>query len=121
MAQDLYIDSVTNDWFLEGGTTLRLCSTFEELIRQRLYIKLLTVKGEWEFDKLLGVPYFTSVYGKSNKNAVDAIFTREIRNTEGVLSIVNFESNIDLNSRKYSLTFSVETEKGVITGIEVNT
>lgn len=119
MAQDFFIDSVTDDWVLQGGTTIRLCETQEELIRQQLFINLSVFSTEWFADVTYGVTYFESIFGKNNKESADAIFKATIRNTEGVTAITKFLSSIDSTTRKYSLTFSVLTDTGEITDIEV--
>lgn len=119
MANDFYIDPATDDWSLEGGTTIRMCNTYEELTRQRIQINLEMFRGEWFADKNYGVPYFGRIYGKGNKNAADAIFKGTIRNTEGVIKLTRFISTLDKVERKYTLVFSVLTTEGEITDIEV--
>lgn len=119
MAQDFFISQFTDDWFLEEGTTIRMCETYEELTRQRLAINLRMYLGEWFADVNYGVPYFESVFGKTTVSEADAIFRRTILNTEGVIAITKFSSELDKLTRKYSLVFSVDTEKGEIKDIEV--
>ena len=121
MAQDFFIDAATNDWFLVDGTTIRLCESKQELIRQQLAINLRMIRGEWFANTNYGIPYFTSVYGKNTQDEVDLIFKSAIRNTDGVLAITRFSSSIDKQTRKYTLVFSVQTEVGPITDIEVVT
>lgn len=118
MAQDIFIDS-NDDWELVDGTTFRLCESFEELTRQRVLINLRVFRGEWFANRNFGIQYFQSVYGKNTKNAVDAIFKNVIRRTEGVTKITNFNSSLDNETRKYTLTFSFLTEQGEITDAEV--
>ncbi len=119
MAQDFYIDPATEDWALEGGTTIRMCDTHEELTRQRLEINLQMYRGEWFANLNYGVPYFQSVFGKNTKDEVDAIFKSTIRNTEGVIKITSFTSTTNSKTRGYSLVFSVVTTLGTIENIEV--
>ena len=119
MAQDFFVSPITSDWFLESGTTIRLCETTEELTRQRLAITLRTFKGEWFGNTAFGVPYFESIWGKNNKEATDAVFRRTILSVEGVLSIIRFESEIDPTTREYSAVFSVNGESGPIEDIEI--
>ena len=119
MAQDFYIDPATQDWFLEDGTTIRVCDTEEELVRQRLEINLKMIRGEWFADVNYGVPYFESIYGKRPLNEVDAVFKTTIRRTEGVNSITNYVSTLDAKTRTYKAQFSVLTDTGPIENIEV--
>jgi len=116
---DFYIDPATGDWSLEGGTTIRMCETEEELTRQRLALNLRLFLGEWFADTTIGIPYFESIYGKNSKNDVDAIFKAAIRKTDGVIKITKFNSTLDKVTRKYTLVFSVTTETGKINDYEV--
>ena len=118
MTQDFFIDAATNDWSLENGTTIRLCETQEELIRQRLAINLNLFFGEWFANTNIGVPYFESVYGKNTKNSADSVFRQTIKDTEGVIKITSFNSDVS-KDRKYTLTFSVTSDTGPIENIEV--
>ncbi len=103
MAQDFFMDETTDDWFLVNGTTIRLCDTQQELIRQRVLINLKLFLGEWFANTAIGVPYFQSVFGK---------------NTPGVTSITRFDSSVD-NERKYTLVFSLTSDEGPIDNIQV--
>ena len=120
MAQDFYIDPATNDWALTGGTTIRMCESFEELTRQRLQITLSMFRGEWFADTNFGVPYFQSVFGKNTLFEVDAIIKSQIRSVEGVIKILEFNSSLDKQIRKYTATFSVLSDQGTIENIEVS-
>jgi len=119
MSNDFYIDSTTQDWSLEGGTTIRMCETLEELIRQQLAINLRMFRGEWFANLNYGVAYFNSVFGKRDAREVDAVFKETIRNTDGVLSISDYSSEIEPETRKYKLRFSVVTQTGNLDDIEV--
>ncbi len=121
MSQDFYINPDTHDIDLVDGTQLRLCEDKRELIRQKLEIRLLKIRGEWYINLLDGVPYFESIFGKNKKKAADAIFKRTIKNTEGVIKITRFESELsEKDGRLYRLKFSVTTDEGPIDDLEVN-
>ncbi|MCP4394941.1 MAG: hypothetical protein GY804_11845 [Alphaproteobacteria bacterium] len=119
MAQDFYMNPATDDWDLENDTTIRLCDSHEELVRQRLVINLLMILGEWFTDTTYGVAYFESIYGKNTKDAADAAFKQTIRNTEGVTSITKYASSLDKYIREYTLDFAVTSDTGEIVNIEV--
>ena len=118
MAQDFFMNEATDDWDLDNGTTIRLCNTQQELIRQRILINLRFFLGEWFANTAIGVPYFRSVFGKDTKQATDTIFRETIKAVPGVLKITQFVSSVD-NERKYTLTFSVTSEEGPINDIIV--
>ena len=118
MAQDFFMDETTDDWFLVNGTTIRLCDTQQELIRQRVLINLKLFLGEWFANTAIGVPYFQSVFGKNTKAITDSVFRSTIKNTPGVTSITRFDSSVD-NERKYTLVFSLTSDEGPIDNIQV--
>ncbi len=100
---------------------LSLIDTQQDLIAQRLLIKLRTYLGEWYLDLSEGIPYFQRIFRKSGnaKAVADTIFKSEINNDEGVISLNSFSSTLS-NSGVYSLTFNVTTVTGDIVTVEQN-
>ncbi len=119
MSQDFFMDETTEDWFLENGTTIRLCESTEELTRQRVAITLRTFQGEWFADTEFGIPYFQTIFGKNTKEATDSVYRSTIRGIDGVINIIDFTSSVDTATRVYSAVFSILSESGVIENIEV--
>ena len=91
MAQDIFVSEVTDDLFLENGTTLRFCASEQELTRQRLQITLATFQGEWFANIDFGVPYFESIFGKETLATTDAVFKATIRGVEGLIKIIEYD------------------------------
>lgn len=97
---DLFWDSTKND--------ITPVMTEGESLRQRLGIRLRTNQGEWVFNQLYGVPYTNQIIGqKITKREVDSIIQAEALNEDGVDFLIDFQSNRDVNTRQYSLTFNV--------------
>lgn len=109
---DLLLDRDTHDMvFVNGATPVTQDS--RDVVAQTLKIKLLTFLGEWFLDEDIGVPYFQRIFGKQfSKSTVDAIFQNQILSTEGVLQILEYESDIISASRTFSFSFRVLTESG---------
>lgn len=112
---DLLIDHEVGDLVFANGYTLTT-SDEANVVAQRIYIHLRTFKGEWFMDTTYGVPWF-EIFGKKNitKGYVDRILQEEVYKVEGVREVVDWESSLNNQSRNYQVTFSVRTERGLVT------
>lgn len=112
---DLLIDQEVGDLVFANGYTLTT-SDEANVVAQRIYIHLRTFKGEWFMDTTYGVPWF-EIFGKKNitKGYVDRILQEEVYKVEGVREVVAWESSLNNQSRNYQVTFSVRTERGLVT------
>lgn len=85
----------------------------KEYVEQKLQQKLSIFLGElfynFEYTDNVGIPYLK----KNNKMELDIILKEHIINTEGVKSILTFDSSLN-DLREYKCKFSVETIEGVI-------
>lgn len=87
-----------------------------DTVRQRLYIKLKSFKGDWFINTEYGIPYFQNLLGfKIPKASADLIFQTAILEENGVKEITSFTST--LSNRQYTLKFSVRVMSGEDTGI----
>ena len=103
------------------GNTLQLVSGQEELT-QIAKQRLQTFRGEWFLDTSIGIPYFQTVLEKLTDPAlIDAIFIDEISNIPGFISLLEYNSDLDLPTRQLTLTFKARTVNGVINFDEVIT
>ena len=99
----------TNDIESVGGK-IKLLSTVQEAIRQKLSIKLRTFAGEYFLDTTYGVPYRGLngiIGGKKSKAEVDAIFISIINDEPEVQRIISFDSTYNAINRRYDLNFDV--------------
>lgn len=85
-----------------------------DAVAQAIKSRLLLLYGEWWEDLAEGLPLFEQIIGgpatPSNKNAIDIIIRDRIADTQGVLSVVSFESSFA--DRAYKFTAYVETIYG---------
>lgn len=102
------------------GYDLKLTTSKDVSLKQRLVIKLLTFRGEWFLDRSVGVDYFGSILGKNrSKEAIDSIFQKAILEERDVKSIVSFSSSVDKTTRDYKLNFEVMAD-GATESIPIN-
>lgn len=102
----------TNDIESVGGK-IKLLSTIQESVRQRLSIKLRTFQNEWFLDTTYGVPYRGLngiIGGKKSKAEVDAIFISIINDEPEVQRIISFDSTYNPINRRYNLNFDARVE-----------
>ncbi len=110
---------------LDSNNRMETLSTYQELVRQRLDIKLKTFKGEWFLDTTFGVPYRDTGDGKSiigkgyTASDIDALFIALIKEDPDVLSIKYFKSTYNTITRLYDLTFEVLVRDGSLLTMDV--
>ena len=92
-----------------SGGDLKLTTTYEESVAQRLLIRFKTTLGKWFLNIEYGVDYFGSIFGKGvSKNKVDMLIREQIIKEPKVEKITSFQSVIDRNTRKYICNFTVK-------------
>lgn len=111
---DILQDSSGDAVFINGPLTQDgITYKAQDVVAQRLRIRLRTSLGEWIFNTNYGVPYFQRIFKKGViKQAVDNIFREQILSEPGVLEIKTFSSSFDALNRQYSASFVVRTEEG---------
>ena|ERR1700712_5401761 len=112
---DIRLDSDDGDAvFINGPLTVDgITYKAQDVVAQRLTIRLRTWLGEWFLDTTYGVPYIQRILVKNvSKTTVDNILREEILSEIGVLEIQNFTSSFDAGTRQYSCSFVVLTREG---------
>lgn len=106
---DLYLSPLTHDLVLDG-TDLRLTED-DEILIQRLKIRLQFLLGEWFLDTTQGIPYTQTIFenGANNLDVLYFIFRTEILAVEGVetLDTLTITPNDDRDIRETSITVVV--------------
>jgi hypothetical protein len=74
----------------------------------RLHMQL----GEWFLDITDGTPYQTRVLGKYTGSTRDPTLRSRILGTTGVTGIAAYSSNLDRNTRAFTVEATVDTEFG---------
>lgn len=83
-----------------------------EAVAQAVKTRLLLWKEEWFLDVEEGTPYLQGVIGKHSEETRNTVLRTRILNTEGMRSILSFENIIDPETRKLSLSVSIDTIYG---------
>lgn len=114
--RDLALDPSTGDLALTRGSDgLRraaLTTPGGSAVRQKLYLRLGLVAGEYPFDAGVGIPLFSSVLGKaSGASVAEGVYRRAIATCPGVLGIERFRFAIG-SDRVARLSFRVTAEDG---------
>lgn len=71
-------------------------------VAQAVETTLRLFLGEWYLNVNDGTPYLEGVVGMHSKAEADATLQQVIGNVQGVQNIVNFASELDPHTRKYS-------------------
>ena len=101
---------------IDNSGKMLLLSTKQELVKQRLQIKLKTFKGEWWLDTTFGIPYRDTGDGKAiigkgfTQRDIDALYIAAINEDTDVNSIDYFHSEYDSVQRWYNLSFEVRVD-----------
>jgi hypothetical protein len=123
--KNYYIDPLTDDVTLDSTNNLRFTETLTEYVSQKIINNLQTFKGEWYQNIDLGVPYYDRVLIKNpDLDDVDNLFQSEILEVDEVVEILEYESEFDNSTRKYTVNFKVlaqEVEGGETIEVEGST
>ncbi len=106
---------------VDNNGKMLLLATKQELVKQRLQIKLKTFKGEYFLDTSYGIPYRDTGDGKAiigkglTKKDIDAIYIATINTDQDVNSIEYFYSEYDSPQRYYNVSFEVKVDDQLLT------
>lgn len=91
-----------------------------EAVAQAVKTRLALWTGEWFVDVTDGTPWDTEILGKrlQSKNP-DSAIKRRILETDGVLEITDYTSAFDGETRKFSVTATINTAYGTATISEI--
>lgn len=92
-----------------GSGQLDFYRDVPEAVGQAVETRLLLFTGEWFLDIDEGTPYFTTILGKHSKESADISIQDRVNNTEGLVSIENYESEIDPDNRRMSVAMDINT------------
>lgn len=108
-----------NDLLIRSGSFATVTEGAQ--VVQHVRTRLLFYLGEWFADKRAGTAWFQEVFVKPfNPIATEAVIRSRIINTPDLKEIIEFAlSDYDPATRRLSVSFSAETEYGVINNQEV--
>lgn len=112
---DIYLDE-SGDLIIENGQ-VPLIKNKEQFIKQRLEVSIGTVAGELFTDLTFGVPR-DLIFSKGRSAMLDSEIVRIIKNTDGVVKILEYNSNTNKSTREHLISFTVECVGGEIYTLE---
>lgn len=115
LGPDLYLDPATGDLqFVDGDLVMK------PDLAQAIGIALRFIRGEWFLNTETGVPYFERFFVKNpNLEHLRAILRETILSVPAVKRIEKLELALETTTRRLTVTFAVEGDAGLITGVEV--
>jgi len=107
--KDIKLDPITHDIVLGPDGNICFVSGFNALI-QKTKIRLFFFLGEWYLDTSKGVDYFKNVYVKKpNSNLIDNMIIITILEDKEIVSLLEYNMNIDNGTRQMLLHFKAST------------
>lgn len=111
MGFNLKLDS-THDIIIGRGTTRT-----GQFVAQLVKCRLLTVLGEWEQDRSLGVPWINKVFIRGNSLGIVHNYVYDvIIRTNGVAAVTRLVLTPDYKKRILTIEFTGVAEEGQFTG-----
>lgn len=110
--------SESGDYVFGNGQLDFLVNT-PDMVAQKIKTRLLLWLGEWFLDVEEGTAWLQGVLGKQQESTRDTVIRTRILETEGVTSIVSYESIVDADNRRLSVSLIVDTIYGETTLIQV--
>lgn len=105
--------SATGDYTFGRGSGNFLVNS-PACVAQAVLTRLKLLQGEWFLDVTEGTPYLQKVMGY-NTVSRDQVIKQRILQTQGVTSIVDYNSTLDPRTRAFSVTATIDTIYGQTT------
>lgn len=103
------LDPETGDITTSGQQFLTGAEEIAQTVRTRLQLFL----GEYFRDVTDGTPWFEQILGKgSSLEGKEAAIKNRITRTEGVIQLTKFETDFDIDTRKYTINAGILTSFG---------
>lgn len=104
------LDEETGDIVTSGQQFIYARDEIAQTVRTRLSLFL----GEYFRNITDGTPWYEQILGKfSSLDVVEAVLRVRIAATPGIVRLISFETDFDIDSRVYSVTAGVLTIHGI--------
>lgn len=104
----------SGDWTFGAG--LNNYKSARAAVAQDIQTRLSSFLGDCFFDLGAGIDWLNFLGGSKNQLALNLAISAVILNTEGVTSMVQLSSNLDPVTRNFSVSYTVGTVYGLISG-----
>jgi hypothetical protein len=85
-----------------------------DAVGQAVLTRLKLERGEWFLDVNSGMPWRTEVLGKYTGSTRDPVIRHRILDTQGVLGIASYSSNLNRETRGFAVDVLIDTVYGTI-------
>lgn len=103
--------SATGDYSF-GNNQFDFHRNTPELVGQKVVTRLKLWLNEWFLDVEEGTAWVQGVLGKQPLSSADTVLRARILETEGVVALTAYESAIDPDTRKLSVSATIDTIYG---------
>jgi len=93
--------------FGQGDNTFLINSP--EAVAQAVKTRFNLWRGQWVLDITAGTPYIQSVLGKQSPEVYNLAIRQHILQTQGVSSIISFDTSINSTTRRVTFTATINT------------
>lgn len=110
--------AVVNGTFVKGGDMLfghgrsDFWKDVPDAPAQAVMTRLRLEEGEWFLDRTEGTPWNTRVLGKYTATTRDLVIRYRTKGTFGVLDIESYSSNLNRDTRAFSVDMTLSTIYG---------
>ena len=114
---DIRVDFSNKRLVLDNGD-LTLTKDNAELVQQRTYVGIRTIRGEWFADILYGIPWIANknslvqLLGSSGKEEIDTYIKKAILEVDEVSTISYYSSAFSRKTRSLAVKFTVLAKDG---------
>jgi hypothetical protein len=111
-------DAVKNGIFVRGGDyvfghgSADFWKDVPDAPAQAVVTRLRLQTGQWFLDLTEGTPWKTRVLGKYTEATRDLVVRYRTRGTQGVTEISSYSSNLDRDTREFSVDMTISTIYG---------
>lgn len=111
-------DPLYSDWDMYMTSDFKIARVVGiDQVAQHIKERLQFFFEEWFLDRDAGLPWYQDIFVKpENLGLVEALIKKEIIETKGVISMLEFSASFDKQQRGYTvISFTVDTEYGLLT------
>lgn len=105
------VRKITNGDYCLGHGDSEFFTDQAEAVAQDCMTRLALWRGTWFIDTQEGTPWIQQILGKHD--AVDVVLRNRILETQGVLSLEEFESILNPDNRRLTITATINTIYGL--------
>lgn len=99
--------------FGQGDNTFLVNSP--ETVAQAVKTRFNLWRGQWFLDTAAGTPYIQSILGKQPPDVYNLAIRQHILETQGVSSIISFDTTVDSKTRRVLFASTIDTIYGTAT------